>query len=123
VPGSTLTPTAHEVLKPDQRDIDWEGRKMLAIQLPGADENAAWLIAAPTLWDQFHATITRFAPRGAPPQPDAAEATSSDKARANRRAVLKILVIRGPGQFRSRAVLMAEEPEDFVTSSSDQGLR
>jgi len=78
VPGSTLTPTAHEVLKPDQRDIDWEGRKMLAIQLPGADENAAWLIAAPTLWDQFHATITRFAPRGAPPQPDAAEATSSD---------------------------------------------
>jgi len=52
-----------------QRDIEWEGRKMLAIQLPGADENAAWLIAAPTLWDKFPATVTRFAP----PQPDAGE--------------------------------------------------
>ena len=56
-------------------DIDWEGRKMLAIQLPGADENAAWLIAAPTLWEQFPATVRRFAPPAAPP-PTAGEATS-----------------------------------------------
>jgi bifunctional DNase/RNase len=52
-----------------QRDIDWEGRKMLAIQLPGDEENAAWLIAAPTLWDKFSVTGRRFAP----PQPDAGE--------------------------------------------------
>ena len=58
-----------------QRDIEWEGRKMLAIQLPGADENAAWLIAAPTLWEQFPATVRRFAPPAAPP-PTAGEATS-----------------------------------------------
>lgn len=51
-----------------QRDIEWEGRQMLAIQLPGADENAAWLIAAPTLWDKFPATVRRFAPN-APDQP------------------------------------------------------
>jgi len=59
-----------------QRDIEWEGRKMLAIQLPGADENAAWLIAAPTLWDSL-ATVRRFTQPLAPPQPDAG-ATPSD---------------------------------------------
>jgi len=53
-----------------QRDIEWEGRAMLAIQLPGTDENAAWLIAAPTLWDKFPATVRRFAPSIVPPQPD-----------------------------------------------------
>jgi bifunctional DNase/RNase len=47
-----------------QRDIEWEGRKMMAIQLPGTDEHAAWLIAAPTLWDTFPATVRRFAPPG-----------------------------------------------------------
>jgi RNA polymerase sigma factor (sigma-70 family) len=51
-----------------QRDIEWEGRQMLAIQLPGADENAAWLIAVPTLWDKLPKTVRRFAP-GAPAQP------------------------------------------------------
>jgi len=57
-----------------QRDIEWEGRAMLAIQLPGADENAAWLIAAPTLWDHIPATVRRFAPPVVPPQPDVGEA-------------------------------------------------
>ena len=57
-----------------QRDIEWEGRAMLAIQLPGADENAAWLIAAPTLWDHIPATVQRFAPPVVPPQPDVGEA-------------------------------------------------
>jgi RNA polymerase sigma factor (sigma-70 family) len=61
-----------------QRDIEWEGRQMLAIQLPGADENAAWLIATPTLWDQFPATIMRFAPPTTPPQPDAGGAISDE---------------------------------------------
>jgi RNA polymerase sigma factor (sigma-70 family) len=56
-----------------QRDIEWDGRRMLAIQLPGADENAAWLIAAPTLWDKFPATVWRFAP-SAPDQPAGGEA-------------------------------------------------
>jgi uncharacterized protein len=57
-----------------QRDIEWEGRPMLAIQLPGDEENAAWLIAAPTLWDKFSVTGRRFAP----PQPDAGEATGGE---------------------------------------------
>jgi RNA polymerase sigma factor (sigma-70 family) len=56
-----------------QRDIEWEGRAMLAIQLPGTDENAAWLIAAPTLWDKFPSTVRRFASPGAPLQPDVGE--------------------------------------------------
>ena len=54
-------------------DIEWEGRPMLAIQLPGADENAAWLIARPTLWDQFPATVRRYAPPTAPAQLDVGE--------------------------------------------------
>ena len=50
---------------------------MMAIQLPGAAENAAWLIAAPTLWDMFPTTVLRFAlPAGPsspqPPSPAAA---------------------------------------------------
>jgi uncharacterized protein len=45
-----------------QRDIEWEGRAMLAIRLPGADENAAWLIAAPTLWDKHSVMVRRYAP-------------------------------------------------------------
>jgi RNA polymerase sigma factor (sigma-70 family) len=61
-----------------QRDIEWEGRKMMAIQLPGADENAAWLIAAPTLWDKFPATVMRFAPPAGPSQPTEGEATSGE---------------------------------------------
>jgi hypothetical protein len=45
-----------------QRDIEWEGRQMLAIQLPGAEENAAWLTSTPMVWDKFPATIKRFTP-------------------------------------------------------------
>jgi bifunctional DNase/RNase len=58
-----------------QRDIEWEGRAMLAIELPGADENAAWLIAAPTLWDKHSVIVRRFAPPVTPPQPDVGEET------------------------------------------------
>jgi len=60
-----------------QRDIEWEGRQMMAIQLPGADENAAWLIAAPTLWDRIPATVMRWLP-GVPPQPAEGEAPSGE---------------------------------------------
>ena len=56
-----------------QRDIEWEGRQMMAIQLPGADENAAWLIAAPTLWDRIPATVMRWLP-DVPSQPAEGEA-------------------------------------------------
>jgi calcineurin-like phosphoesterase family protein len=34
------------------RDIEWEGRKMMAVQLPAAD-NEAWLIVKPSFWEQF----------------------------------------------------------------------
>jgi RNA polymerase sigma factor (sigma-70 family) len=60
-----------------QRDIEWEGRQMMAIQLPGADENAAWLIAAPTFWDKFPAIVKRWLP-GMTAQPAEDEAPGGE---------------------------------------------
>jgi RNA polymerase sigma factor (sigma-70 family) len=77
--GSNIFPLVHFTSAdwPDvryQRDIEWEGRQMMAVQLPGADENAAWLIAVPTLWDRFSVTGTRFMPPAPAPQPAEGEA-------------------------------------------------
>jgi RNA polymerase sigma factor (sigma-70 family) len=61
-----------------QRDIEWEGRKMMAVRLPGDEDNAAWLIAAPTLWDKFATTVWRLAPSVIPPQSAEGEAPGGE---------------------------------------------
>jgi hypothetical protein len=61
-----------------QRDIEWEGRKMMAVRLPGDEDNAAWLIAAPTLWDKFATTVWRLAPSVIPPQSAEGEALGGE---------------------------------------------
>jgi hypothetical protein len=57
------------------RDIEWEGQKRMAIRLPGSDENAAWLIVDPTLWEKVTDTVWKFTRR--PPTTQAAESGES----------------------------------------------
>ncbi len=42
-----------------QRDVTWDGRQMLAIELPGADPQASWLIVPPDFWEHHATTIIR----------------------------------------------------------------
>jgi len=48
----------------DSRDIEWEGRNMLAVALPGSAERETWLIVKPNFWEQF--TTVTIAPVTSP---------------------------------------------------------
>ncbi len=60
-----------------QRELEWEGRKMMAVQLPGANENAAWLIVDPAFWERTAGAVWKFAQRPEPQPPEGEEKKSA----------------------------------------------
>ena len=37
----------------DLRDIEWEGRKMMAVHVPSTSDRETWLLVKPSFWEQF----------------------------------------------------------------------
>jgi RNA polymerase sigma factor (sigma-70 family) len=60
----------------DLRDIEWEGRKMMAVRVPGSDDRETWLLVKPNFWEQL--TTVTLKPESSPPQPPAAGAEQGE---------------------------------------------